>query len=193
MTQLSLQRNLVTLQESIGNITGFIKIAKNISDRVLVAEALKKSEQKLAMHFQQTPVAVLEWDLNFEITNWNRSAQNIFGYHPQESISRHAAGLLVPESARRDVDRVMTELLGQAGGTRHINENITKNGKTIICEWFNTPLVDSSGDVIGVASLAQDISDYFLGEKALQESEQKYRTVVGNIKEVIFQTDVTGF
>jgi PAS domain S-box-containing protein len=184
--------SVTALHDSYDNITGFIGIAKDISDRIRAQEALQKSEQKLAMHFQQTPVAVVEWDLNFEITNWNRSAENIFGYRAEEAIGRHAAGLLVPQSARSDVNRVMTELLSQVGGTHNINENITKNGETIVCEWFNTPLVDSHGDVVGVASLAQDISDRFLAQKALYESEQKYRSVVDNVKEVIFQTDSTG-
>lgn len=164
-------------------------IAKDISDHIEVQQALKKSEQKLAMHFQH-PIAVLEWNLKFEITNWNRSAESIFGYSLEEAIGSHAAGLLVPLSARSEVDRVMT-LLTQAGGTHNINENITKNGKTIICEWFNTLLIDNYGNVVGVASIAQDISDRFNAEKALQENEKKYRTVVDNVKEVIFQTDAT--
>ncbi len=184
--------SVTALQDDHDNITGFIGIAKDISDRLKVIEALKKSEQKLALHFQQTPVAVVEWDLNFEITNWNRAAENLFDYRPEEAMGCHAAGLLVPESARSEVDRVMTELLTQTGGSHFINENVTKNGETIICEWFNTPLVDNYGDVVGVASLAQDISDRFRTERALQESEKKYRTVVDNIKEVIFQTDATG-
>ncbi len=183
--------SVTALRDSYSNITGFIGIAKDISDRILVQEALKKSEQKLALHFQQTPVAVVEWDLNYEITNWNQSAENIFGYTATEAIGHHPA-VLVPPTARSDIDRVMTQLLRQAGGTHNINENITKDGKTIICEWFSTPLVDNHGDVVGVASIAQDISDRFIAEKALHESEQKYRSVVDNVKEVIFQTDATG-
>ena len=184
--------SVTALRDTDDNITGFIWIAKDISDRIQAQQALKKSEQKLAMHFAQTPVAVLEWNLEFEITNWNRSAESIFGYSLEEAIGSHAAGLLVPLSARSEVDRVMTELLTQVGGTHNINENITKNGKTIICEWFNTPLVDKYGKVVGVASIAQDISDRFNAEKALQENEKKYRTVVDNVKEVIFQTDAIG-
>jgi len=183
---------VTALRDTDDNITGFMGIAKDISDHIEVQQALKKSEQKLAMHFQQSPVAVLEWNLKFEITNWNPSAKSIFGYSLEEAIGSHAAGLLVPLSARSEVNRVMTELLTQAGGTHNINENITKNDKTIIYEWFNTPLVDNYGDVVGVASIAQDISDRFNAEKALQENEKKYRTVVDNVKEVIFQTDATG-
>jgi len=123
--------SVTALRDTDDNITGFMGIAKDISDHIEVQQALKKSEQKLAMHFQQSPVAVLEWNLKFEITNWNPSAKSIFGYSLEEAIGSHAAGLLVPLSARSEVNRVMTELLTQAGGTHNINENITKMAKQL--------------------------------------------------------------
>ena len=36
---------------------------------------------------------------------------------------------------------------------------VTKNGRTITCEWFNTPLVDKNGEVIGVASMFEDVTE----------------------------------
>lgn len=178
MTQLNLRRNVVELKESV--------------ERYQQAdEARQKSEQKLALHFQQTPVAVIEWDLNFEVVDWNQAAEKIFGYSRDEAIGRHAAGLLLPVSARCDVDRVMSALVAQKGETCSTNSNLTKDGRVIICQWYNTPLIDDR-TVIGVASIVQDITDRFLAEKALQQSEEKYRSVVNNTKEVIFQTDITG-
>lgn len=178
-TQLNLRRNVIKLQESIAQYQQ-------------ADEARQKSEQKLALHFQQTPVAVIEWNLNFAIVGWNQAAEIIFGYSHDEAIGRHAAGLLVPISARHEVDRVMKDLLAQTGGTFNTNANLTKAGKIIICEWHNTPLIDEQGAVVGVASIAQDITDRFLAEKALQESEEKYRSVINNTKQVIFQTDIGG-
>src|SRR5581483_6986223 len=35
----------------------------------------------------------------------------------------------------------------------------TKDGRVITCEWFNTPLLDASGDFVGLLSLAQDITE----------------------------------
>lgn len=55
-----------------------------------------------------------------------------------------------------------------------------------------TALHDTEDSITGFIGIAKDISDRFLAQKALQASEQKYRSVVDNVKEVIFQTDTTG-
>ena len=43
-------------------------------------------------------------------------------------------------------------------GNYSVNENLTADGRIIICEWYNNPLVTRSGEVIGVASIAIDIT-----------------------------------
>ncbi len=130
-----------------------------ITDRKISQESLRQSEQRLGLHFKQTPLAVIEWDLNFEIRDWNPAAEKIFGYCKSEAINRHAVELIVPETAREHVNQVFLKLLKQSGGTRSTNENFTKTGQTIVCEWYNTPLIDPDGNPIGVASLVQDITE----------------------------------
>jgi signal transduction histidine kinase len=70
------------------------------------------------------------------------------------------------------VDRVWQDLLNQKGGVRNTNDNVTKDGQTITCEWYNTPLVDDSGRVLGVASLVQDVTERFALEERLRQSQK---------------------
>ncbi|MEB3826558.1 PAS domain S-box protein [Phormidium sp. CCY1219] len=147
-------------------------ILLDITERKTAEEALRKSEQKLALHVQQTPLGVIEWNFNFEAIAWNPAAEKIFGYSKSEALGRHAAGLLVPESAREHVNRVWTDLLKQKGGKRSTNENFTKSGKSIICEWYNTPLIDPEGNTIGVASLVQDVTDRQRDREALKQAKE---------------------
>ena len=129
--------------------------------------ALMQSTQRLMLHFQQTPLAVIEWDTDFKVRDWNPAAESIFGYTQAEAQGRHAADLILPEAVRGHVTDIWNALLSGRGGFRSTNENVTKDGKTIFCEWYNTPLIDDGGRVIGVASLAQDVTEQRIAERQL--------------------------
>jgi PAS domain S-box-containing protein/putative nucleotidyltransferase with HDIG domain len=166
------------------------QVARSI-ERVGAEEALRRSEQRLSLHIQKTPLAVIEWDLNFRILQWNHAAERIFGYAAAEAVGRHAE-FIVPERFKDQVDRTWDDLMANRGGERSTNENLTKDGRTIFCEWYNTPLVDGSGRVIGVASLVQDVTERIRTETALRDSEELYRRLVASIPDLIIRTDLAG-
>ena len=158
-------------RDTHGQIIGLLGISRDITERKRAEEEIRVSQQKLRTHFEHTPLAVVEWDLEFRVTAWNPSAERIFGYSRDEAMGQHAS-FTVPPLYRQHVDQVWTELLKQSGGERSTNDNITKNGRHISCEWYNTPLVDDSGRVLGVASLVQDVTDRVALEDRLRQSQK---------------------
>jgi len=141
-------------------------------ERIKSEEELRQAEQKLRLHIDNTPLAVIEWDLDFKVASWNMAAQKIFGYTFEEAQGRYAAGLIVLESARAHVDQVWQEILEMKGGQRSLNENVTKAGDIIACDWYNTPLVDDNDNVIGVASLVLDLTDQKKLEEQLRHAQK---------------------
>jgi signal transduction histidine kinase len=99
-------------------------------------------------------------------------------------MGHHAAGLMVPEDARPIVNQVWQDLLTQSGGTRSTNENFTKDGRTIMCEWYNAPLVDSDGNTLGVASLVSDITARVEAEEARTRFTNQLRTAADLTEEI---------
>lgn len=148
-------------------------IARNITARKCAEEALRKSEQKLSHHFQHTPLGVIEWNLRGEVVEWNSAAERIFGFSKQEVINCELINLIVPRKQRILAGKIWSDLLSGRNGTRSTNENVTKAGKIIICEWYNTTLVDVDGHVMGVASLVHDITESKKAEDELRESEHR--------------------
>lgn len=128
---------------------------------------LKKALQKLELHIQKSPLAVIDWDKNFCVTEWNPAAEKIFGFSQKEAIGKHAS-FIIPEIYHQHVDSIWDELLKNHGGTRSTNENITKDGRSISCEWYNTPIIDDFGNVLSVSSLAQDVTEQVQYLKTLQ-------------------------
>ncbi len=151
------------------------QVARSI-ERKRAEDALRKNEQRLSLHIQKTPLAVIEWDAQFRVIQWNDAAEHIFGYPAHEALGRHAA-FIVPERFKEHVDQVWSALMANKGGERSTNENVTKDGRTIFCEWYNTSLVDGRGQVIGVASLVQDVTERLRAEESLCASEERFKNL----------------
>lgn len=151
---------------------------------------LRLSEQRLSAHIENTPLGVISWNEKFECTLWNDSAKRIFGFSSDEAIGHNALKLLVPEEIHDQIDLVFDQLMKQSGGSHSINENVTKDGRVILCEWFNTPLTDEKGKSIGVASIVQDITEQKKVEAKLKESEETFRSFYEVIPDVFMITDV---
>lgn len=105
-----------------------------------------------------TPLGVIVWDIDFRVAEWNQAAGRIFGWERADALDRHAS-FIVPEAARPLVDGLFTSLLHSKGGAHSINENVTRDGRIITCEWHNSPLRTEAGSVVGVISLIHDVSE----------------------------------
>ena len=146
------------LLSALALTVGLLRLNREISERQRGIEALREAHQKLRLHVEQTPLGVVEWDLEFRVTEWNPAARTIFGYSRKEAVGQHAS-FIVPESFRPDADQILQALAAQRGGDKSLNQNVRKDGTTIFCEWHNTPLIDDQGRFTGVASLVLDITE----------------------------------
>ena len=149
-----------TKRDASGNITGLRGTAQDITGRKLAEEALRESEKKLSLHLEQTLLGVIEWDMESRVEEWNPAAESIFGYSRDEALGRRADELIIPETIKSELESRWEALLGNKGGGKlGTNENVTKDGRTILCEWINTPLTIEDGTVIGVMSLVADVTE----------------------------------
>jgi PAS domain S-box-containing protein len=144
----------------------------DISERKKSEEELRKANERLTFHFMQAPLGYIEWNENLEVIDWNPAAEKIFGYSKEEAMNLHAFQLIVPQEIHQEVTPVWKGILAQTGGRHYVNENVSKEGKRLICEWHNTPLKDKGGKVIGIASIVQDISERKMLEEELAKSHE---------------------
>ncbi len=171
------------LEDYYGRIWYF----RDITEHKQAEAELRASQQRLTLLIEQTPLAIIEWNTNFEVQTWNRAAERIFGYTTEEMLG-NGFEIIVPENARKHVNEIITALLIQTGGSFSVNDNVTKDGKTIICEWYNNPLVAPDGQVIGVASMVLDITE----RKRSEEEQQKFVALVENSSDFIGISSIQG-
>lgn len=132
--------------------------ARDISDRKKAEALLRESEQRLALLVKQSPIGAILWDTEFRVVEWNHAAAQIFGHEAHEAVGRHAR-FIIPPDIRPMIDTIWKELVQNRGGRRSVNQNLTRDGRLIDCEWHNSPLIDGDGKVLGVASLVMDVTE----------------------------------
>ncbi|MCG6551994.1 MAG: PAS domain S-box protein [Candidatus Magnetominusculus sp. LBB02] len=132
---------------------------QNVTERKIASEAIYKLQQKLSTHLEQTMFAVIEWDREFRVQYWNPAAEKIFGYTREQAKGRFASELIIPKSIHAEIASAWNILLKKSDSYCNTTENITKDGRTIICEWVNTPITDNEGNITGVISFANDITE----------------------------------
>jgi len=164
--------------DEYGNPLGVEGIARNVTSKKLAEEEIRESRQRLSFHMKQTPLGVIEWDVDFKAIEWNPAAERIFGYSRNEAIGRHAAEMIIPEDFKPHVDDIWHALLGSRGGQHSTNQNINKQGEPLWCEWYNTPLVDENMNVIGVASMVMDVTARKQATEVLARDHEQLQALV---------------
>ena len=142
-------------------------LVEEMGERLKAQQGELLVAQKLRMHFEATPLAVVEWDRERRITAWNPAAEDIFGFRDHDAVGKHVAVLLASAAERQNAEDMCRELLEFNEGNKTTLINTTKNGRTIHCEWYNTPLVDAAGKVTGFVSLVQDITERLNTERTI--------------------------
>jgi PAS domain S-box-containing protein len=156
-----------------------LALEREIGEHKQTVEELRRSQQRLSLLVQQTPLAVIEWNLQGEVSQWNPAAERIFGYSQREAIGHHAAELMVPQCQQEEFEQVWQELLRSKGGSCIMSEHYSADGKILYCEWYSIPLIESNGCTIGVASLVQDVTQRQEAEDALRRANEELEERVG--------------
>src|SRR5690606_11145059 len=122
-----------------------VEVERENAERRAAELARRAADARLDLHVLQMPLAYVEWSPDMRIIRSNPAAERIFGYKAEEVLGRPFLHQIVPPTAHAGVEAVCGRLSVSREPIYHYNENITKDGRTIICEWHNTPLVDADG------------------------------------------------
>ena len=121
---------------------------RDVSER----HAAEQARARLAAIVDSSNDAIIGHGTDDVITSWNRAAEQLYGYTPQEALGRPLSMLSAPDIAD-------TAGLSAGAEVRHLEtEQVRKDGSRIEVALTISPVRDVRGDVIGMATIARDVS-----------------------------------
>jgi PAS domain S-box-containing protein len=175
--------NISPIYNSQRVIVGAVKIARDISER----RSANEKQATLAAIVATSNDAIISKTLEGIITGWNQAAEKLFGYSEQEAIGQHIS-LIIPE------DRLVEEdfILGQIAQGRKVDQFDTvrrmRDGQEIHLAVTVSPVMDTTGKVIGATKVARDIS----ATKQLREKQGMLAALISSSDDTIVSKTLDG-
>jgi PAS domain S-box-containing protein len=165
---------------AMGLAAGILLIVSGIAFYILrvnrrLQVAMEESARNAAHHrviFQTSPSAGVVWREGFIVTDWNQKAESVFGWTREEVIGRPLTDFLLPASERERLQSAFAGMVVNDDLRYCVNTNLTRDGRTITCEWFNAWLPQQPGEPREVVSLANDISPRLQQEAEIAQLNQ---------------------
>ncbi|HMK53324.1 MAG TPA: PAS domain S-box protein [Methanobacteriaceae archaeon] len=174
-----------------GKIIGASTIARDITREKMDEEALAKSEAQLSLITANMADIICQASTDGSYIYVSPSVKSVLGYEPLEMIGKSMYDFIHPA----DVDNVvscMQEAIGECMTQLAQYRYRKADDSYIWLETMGTPLFNMSGEVSGFVCNSRDITQQKETEKALKDSEEKYRFLIESAKDPIFIVDQNG-
>ncbi len=156
-----------------GELLGFAKVTRDLTERRLAEAALKKTEQQFRLLVQGvTDYAIFMLDPEGRVSNWNPGAQRIKGYLPEDIIGSHFSRFYTEEDrARGEPDRGLATA-AREGRFEKEGWRVRKDGSHFFAHVVIDAIRDEDGELIGFAKITRDITESREAQQALEKARE---------------------
>ncbi len=187
-----LEVRLKPLHADGGSRIGWLMTLRDTTEQQTSLELIRQNEQRLKVHLQLTPLAYLELDPELRVRDCNESAARAFGWPADQLIGQSAIEALFSKNDRPVARELFGQVLAQELNINCAFVNQRAEGQRVVCDWYNTPLLDEKGQTVGVASLVLDVTESCLAIAEMLSKTTELQTILRALPDLYFRIDYEG-
>jgi len=177
-----------------GTTWGMIALRRDIKTRLRYEKQLKEVNEQLRAGIDNMPNAYILVDTQYRVKEWNRKAEQIFGYTREEMMGKRPIDYIVPPGIRQTIQGPLEERKEDKGASYSGKDNnIRKDGTLITCLWSDTPLIDRGGNVYGILSMAQDITVQKEAEEEIRRQNEFLNNTIDSLTHPFYVINAHNF
>jgi PAS domain S-box-containing protein len=175
--------------DASGNLLGFAKVTRDLTERKGAEDTLRKSEEQFRLLIQSvTDYAIYMLSPDGIITNWNAGAERIKGYTPQEIIGQHFSKFYSPEDVAAGLPQMGLQTARQVGRFEKEGWRYRKDGSKFWASVVIDPIRTPNGELIGYAKITRDMTE----RKQAQEQLERAREAMAQSQKMDALGQLTG-
>jgi PAS domain S-box-containing protein len=171
---------------STGNGTLVLSAVRDVSDRKRTEEQLRRaheeldrrksrqlwdSQNRLALIADSSQDAIIGKNLDGIITHWNKGAEQIYGYRPEEVIGKNIP-LLAPKDRPDEIPLILEKIRDGQRVEYFESVRVTKDGRHLNVSISVSPVWDAEGKIVGASAIARDITAQKRAEEQLRQAQK---------------------
>jgi PAS domain S-box-containing protein len=161
------------IRNASGDLIGFAKITRDLTERKAAAERLKETQEQFRRLVEGvTDYAIYMLDPEGYVTSWNSGAQRIKGYTPTEIIGKHFSQFYTSEDRLDGAPQAGLETARREGRFEKEGWRLRKDGTRFRANAVIDAIRNDAGELIGFAKVTRDITEQYRAQQSLERAQQ---------------------
>lgn len=187
-----LDHGKVVQKDSAGRPVRMVGTFTDITLRKQMEQEIRRSESQYRQLVENASDVIVESDESGYIRFINPACERLLGLTREECVGKHYLDFVHPDY-HKGFARATGRQYVKKIPSIYLEMPITRKDRTEVWIGQNLNLITDGDKVTGFHVVARDITERKRAEDALRESEEKYRHLVENASDIIYETDASGY